>query len=142
MVHNKNNEISISLENKQKYASKPISRVLYLIIICLGPVLLKDSSGAPGDETSSLFMSLYSALHQVGFTQPQSHQCAGELLPHLSTLTSIEAVSLCCTFLKVTLTGSYPAPCSIMLGLSSPDLHQQRLSGLLAHLSYQSFHHL
>jgi len=31
-----------------------------------------------------------------------------------------EAVYLCCTFLQVTLTGYYPAPCPMELGLSSP----------------------
>lgn len=66
-----------------------------------------------------------SILLQMGFTQPQSHHCAGELLPHLSTLTSTLkmplAVSLCCTFLRVASTGSYPAPCPTELGLSSPN---------------------
>lgn len=32
----------------------------------------------------------------------------------------IPEVYLCCTFLQVTLTGSYPAPCPMELGLSSP----------------------
>ena len=31
-----------------------------------------------------------------------------------------QAVYLCCTFLQVTLTGRYPAPCPVELGLSSP----------------------
>ena len=30
------------------------------------------------------------------------------------------AVSFCCTFLEVAFTGCYPAPCPVVLGLSSP----------------------
>ena len=37
------------------------------------------------------------------------HHTSGKLLPHLFTLTSYEAVIFCCTFLKVSLTGRYPA---------------------------------
>lgn len=55
----------------------------------------------------------------MGFTEPHSRLCAGELLPHLSILTSCEAVYFCCTCLGVASTGDYPAPCSAELGLSS-----------------------
>jgi len=46
---------------------------------------------------------------------------AGELLPHRFTLTgSMNRRSIFCgTFLEVTLTGCYPAPCPVELGLSS-----------------------
>ena len=40
--------------------------------------------------------------------QPCHHTC-GKLLPHLFTLTFYKAVIFCCTFLKVSLTGRYPA---------------------------------
>ena len=37
------------------------------------------------------------------------HHISGRLLPCLFTLTFCKAVIFCCTFLKVTLTGRYPA---------------------------------
>ena len=40
---------------------------------------------------------------------PICHHTGGELLPRLFTLTTFVAVIFCCTFLKVTLTGRYPA---------------------------------
>ena len=44
----------------------------------------------------------------------------GGLLPRLSILTAASAaVYFCCTVLEVAFTGCYPAPCSVMLGLSS-----------------------
>ena len=46
---------------------------------------------------------------------------AGELLPHRFTLTHSEngRFVFCGTFLEVALTGCYPAPCPVELGLSS-----------------------
>ena len=65
----------------------------------------------------------YTVLLQVGLQSLLSRQRSGELLPHLSTLTSLSmirlAVYFCCTFLRVASTGYYPAPCSMELGLSS-----------------------
>jgi len=46
-------------------------------------------------------VSLRSALHRIGFAGPHSRLCAGELLPHLSTLTAKAAVYFCCTFPRV-----------------------------------------
>lgn len=47
----------------------------------------------------------------------------GGLLPRLSILTALPcgntAVYFCCTFLEVAFTGISPAPCLVMLGLSS-----------------------
>ena len=37
------------------------------------------------------------------------HHTCGKLLPYLFTLTFYKAVIFCCTFLKVSLTGRYPA---------------------------------
>ncbi len=47
----------------------------------------------------------------------------------------------CCTFLKVTLTGYYPASCPLVLGLSSVAV-QQRSSNLLTFIIYTIFHDL
>ena len=52
---------------------------------------------------------------------------AGELLPHRFTLTArnrgfSRRFTFCGTFLPVTETGGYPAPCPMELGLSSPPL--------------------
>ena len=62
----------------------------------------------------------YVVLLQTGFTRPAGHPAAGELLPHHFTLAGMmPAVCFCGTFLGVTPTGRYPAPCSAELGLSS-----------------------
>ena len=53
-------------------------------------------------------------LLRIEFTAPTCLHAAGELLPHLSTLTpQSEAVSLCCTCPRVTPGGRYPLslPC-------------------------------
>jgi len=42
----------------------------------------------PPVEAHRANVSLQSALHRIGFTGPHSRLCAGELLPHLSTLTA------------------------------------------------------
>lgn len=52
----------------------------------------------------------------------QRRRRRGELLPHLFTLTLWQANArylFCGTFLEVSLTGCYPAPCPLELGLSS-----------------------
>ena len=121
---------------------KSISRVLYLTIIYLGLLLPYRLQRHTRRRDGQPHKSSYSVLLQVGFTEPLSHLSAGEPLPHLSTLTGqlgclsiinmLPAVYFCCTILRVTSTGSYPAPCPTELGLSSPGFHRQRLSGLLA----------
>lgn len=58
------------------------------MIIYLGALLPVRSSDLPLGETSSLFFTPYLVLLQMGFTEPHSHLCAGELLPRLSILTS------------------------------------------------------
>jgi len=83
------------------------------------------------ERSGPLLNALIPILHRVGFTGRTSHQAAGELLPRLSTLTCVkQAVYLCCTFLGVASTGSYPAPCPMVLGLSSPrrEARSDRLS--------------
>lgn len=76
------------LRSADYVVSKSISRVLYLTIIYLGVSLPKRSSDLPPGETSSLHFIPYLVLLQMGFTEPHSRLCAGELLPHLSILTS------------------------------------------------------
>ena len=48
-----------------------------------------------------------------------SHLGNGELLPRLFILTTKVAVIFCCTFLRITPTRRYLAPCSMELRLSS-----------------------
>ena len=43
----------------------------------------------PGERRANLTL-LYAVLLQVGFTEQTSRLAAGELLPHLSTLTLLE----------------------------------------------------
>jgi hypothetical protein len=64
----------------------------------------------------------------MGFSKPDSYLAAGELLPRLSTLTTRNpnGGNFLCTFLKVTFTGSYPAPCPVEPGLSSRSLRTER----------------
>src|SRR2546421_5496987 len=65
--------------------------------------------------------SSYLVLLRAGFTWPAGHPAAGGLLPHHFTLTgSRRRCHFCGTFLRVTPTGRYPAPCSVEPGLSSP----------------------
>ncbi len=108
-------------------------------IIYPGQQLPAASSNQPGgSQTSSLQGKIprrtathhlpspsYLVLLQMGFTRPAGHPAAGELLPHHFTLTRRydasprQAVCFCGTFLQVTLTGRYPASCSVEFGLSS-----------------------
>src|SRR2546421_9181742 len=63
----------------------------------------------------------YSVLLRAGFAWPAGHPAAGGLLPHHFTLTGAgRRCHFCGTFLRVTPTGRYPAPCSEEPGLSSP----------------------
>ncbi len=57
-------------------------------------------------------------------------QAAGELLPHLHTLTraSARAVWFLCTFHRLAPPGYYPASCPAVLGLSS-DVRPSKISG-------------
>ena len=85
--------------------------------IYLGYTFLHTSSHP---QTAEQAMCHVWVLHQMGFTRQFDLPNRGELLPRLFILTDIfSAVFFCCTFLRVTSTGSYPAPCSVMLGLSS-----------------------
>ena len=66
---------------------------------------------------------------------------AGELLPHPFTLTVANngfprRFTFCGTFLPVTGTGRYPAPCPVELGLSSPPSAAKRQERSSDHLAY------
>ncbi len=66
----------------------------------------------------------YLILLRVGFTAPPVTRRDRELLPHAFTLTPRRRTeetrfTFCGTFLGVTPTGRYPAPCPMELGLSS-----------------------
>jgi len=97
--------------------SKSVSRVLYWTVIYLRCAFLHTSSHL--QETPSRLNLLYTVLHRMGFTRQSGLPPYGELLPRLFTLTTNVAVFFCCTFLRVASTGSYPAPCTAMPGLSS-----------------------
>ena len=57
-----------------------------------------------------------------------------ELLPRVFTLTTKVAVIFCCTFLRITPTRRYLAPCSIVSGLSSG--HKGKQSSEILHCYY------
>ena len=137
------------------FASKPVSRVLSLkTVIYLDAPLPTRSSHLPGTAGPAVCPS--TVLLRIEFTSMGSLQPSGELLPHLSTLTSPthvpaktkslqkahsrgEAVSLCCTFPRVASGGRYPLslPCGartfLMNGLSALSTW---LSSLLAVFYY------
>ena len=141
--------------------SKPVSRVLsFKTAIYLDAPLPTRSSRLPGTVGPTYCPS--TALLRIEFTATDSSQPSGELLPHLSTLTSpaqvsypslppresslipprllprsrgIEAVYLCCTFPRVAPGGCYPLslPCGARTFLTDrPFAPSARLSSLLA----------
>ncbi len=101
------------------YASRTVSRVLYLAVIYLGGPLPDRSSHLL--RTAGPAICPPTVLLRIEFTASDSLQPMGELLPRLSTLTSStqgqalrrpltrdEAVYLCCTFPEVAFGGRYP----------------------------------
>ncbi len=63
----------------------------------------------PEERRADLILP-FMVLLRMGFTRQVRLRTAGELLPHLSTLTCFgQAVIFCCTFLRVASTGRYPA---------------------------------
>lgn len=120
-----------------------------VMIIPLGPPLPTGSGSQPGDLERAARIAPLSGLAPDGvcLAGPVT-RAAGALLPHPFNLTNdprggrpglhLQALgdrspralqratrtrtwrsALCCTFLRVTPTGRYPAPCSAELGLSS-----------------------
>ena len=88
--------------------SKSVSRVLSWIAIYLEYILLYISSHLGERRRAALTFRLRCCskwgLHKFYVTIELS-----ELLPHFFTLTFKKAVIFCCTFLKVSFTGRYPA---------------------------------
>ncbi len=76
------------LSRSEKSASKPVSRVLFSTAIYLGAPLPARSSHLPGETGPVMFPS--TVLLRIEFTAPDTSEPAGELLPHLSTLTRPE----------------------------------------------------
>ena len=68
--------------------SEPVSRVLLKTAIYLGVPLPARSSHLPGETGPVIFPS--TVLLRIEFTSPDTSEPAGELLPHLSTLTWTE----------------------------------------------------
>ena len=99
-------------------ATKPISRVLYLTVICLGPALPQGLK--PPFWECRAGLTPKSVLLRIGFAGPRSRLRAGELLPRLSTLTSQSW-----RYISVALSLESPPaavsryPCPMELGLSS-----------------------
>ena len=129
--------------------SKSISRVLYLTIIYLRLLLPITSSDLPpdGDEQPPFYSPTWSC-SRWGL---QSHIVAYMLVSSYLTFPSLpdkQAVYFCCTFLEVTFTGYYPAPCSVELGLSSCIACDHLIYSLLIlyyispliNIKYYSFH--
>ena len=108
------------------FASKTVSRVLYLTAIYLG-ALLPARSSHPGSGRAGLSGANPDApipvLLRIEFTATDSSQPSGALLPHLSTLTGTArlwrryiSVAL---FLKSPSAGVTRYPCPVEPGLSS-----------------------
>ena len=79
------------------------------------PVPLPARSSHPGSGRANLYAPI-PVLLRIEFTASHCLQPTGELLPHLSTLTTAQravAVSLCCTCPEVAFGGRYPLslPC-------------------------------
>ena len=88
----------------EKNASVTVSRVLSRDDHLSRPDVAAQAQAMPRTRRADACV-LIRILHQMGFTARTSRQAVGELLPRLSTLTSEEAVYLCCTLLGVASTG-------------------------------------
>ena len=109
------------------------------IIIYLGLPLPASSSDLPKGTTGRR-IAFYAVLLRMGFTWlallPGQRWSLTHAFPPLPVK---PAVYFCCTFLRVTPTGRYPASCPAKPGLSSPALFrdmQPRLFNRLAVIYY------
>ena len=137
-------------QNKKGRIEQVISRVLYpsgisprqTMIIHLGPRLLEASSDLPESSDGPSGTALLFGLAPGGVYLASNVTIgAGELLPHPFTLTGANQgfprrFAFCGTFLPVTGTGRYPAPCPVELGLSSPPYTAKRYLRSSDHLTY------
>jgi len=114
IIYNKLKRINTYVYPLYFYISKSVSRILSRIVIYLVHILLYGSSHQIKKMPSRLSL-LVSVLLQMGFTQTQYVT----ILAVSSYLTfsplPFQAVIFCCTFLKVSLTGRYPA--SLLYGV-------------------------
>ena len=100
------------------YASKTISRVLYLTVIYLDSLLPDCSSHLP--RTAGQAYCPPTVLLRIEFTASDSLQPMGELLPRLSTLTvQVRRYISVALFLKSPSAGVTRYPCPVEPGLSS-----------------------
>ncbi len=100
--------------------SKSVSRVLSNTVIYLRRTFLCGSSHLSDmRRTAPALRQSFRCCTGRGLQSLQGLPQSGGLLHRLSTLTACAAVYFCCTFLRVASTGSYPAPCPVVLGLSS-----------------------
>ena len=109
-------------DRKRPRFSSPISRILSWITIYLGRPLPDGSCGQPRDSGEQPSSVSCSALHRVGLAWPPCHHGAGALLPHHFTIAAGRTgvlCNFCCAFPRVSPAGRYPAPCSMVSGLSS-----------------------
>jgi hypothetical protein len=112
------------------------------MIIHLGPRLLEASRDLPESSDGPPLNALLFGLAPGGVYRASNVTIgAGELLPHPFTLTGgnksfPRRFPFCGTFLPVTGTGRYPAPCPVELGLSSPPSAAKRQERDSDHLTY------
>ena len=107
--------------------SNTVSRVMYQMIIYLGCPSPDSSSDSfpnrnatyPKARRATVWPPVWSCF-EWGLHSTLCYQRAGGLLSRHSTLTGqSRRYNFCCTFLGVTSTGRYPAPCPMKPGLSS-----------------------
>ena len=101
-----------------------------MTIIFLGLLSPISSSDLPTGEYEQYSLALFWSCSRWGL---HSHHVTMMLVSSYLAVPSLPllAVYFCCTFLKITLTRRYLAPCSVELRLSSRRFLCPRLSGLL-----------
>ena len=99
-------------------AGRTISRVMSRTVIYLAPSLPQESINPPKTRRAAVLF-LFGLSSDGVYICLFCYQKSGSLLHCLSTLTAKAAVYFCCTFLRVTSTGRYPASCPVKPGLSS-----------------------
>ena len=98
--------------------SGTISRVMSRMIIYLALLLPIKSSDLP-ERYRRATNFLFSLASDGVYTDLWCYHQSGGLLHHHFTLTLKRRFNFCCTFLRVTSTGRYPASCPAKPGLSS-----------------------
>ena len=114
--HQSGQKEALAFARTSSCTSKTVSRVLYLTVIYLdAPLPVRSSHPGSGraDRGARGSCSHTGVAPNRVYSDGYFHAPSGELLPRLSTLTSEEAVYLCCTFPEVAFGGRYPLslPC-------------------------------